>query len=304
MSMPINTGSFTKALWPGVNAWYGKKYDEYPVEYTKLFDTHTSRRNYEEDVGTSMFGLAVIKDQNSPVSYDSARQGYITRYTHTVYALGFMITREMVDDDLYDVIGKARAEGLAFSMRQTKEVVGANVYNRAFNASYTGGDGVQLLVATHPNVAGGTQSNILATASDLSEAALEQAAIQIAGWTNDRGLAISLVPDQLIIPKEETFNAARILKSIGRVGTDSNDINAIKELGIYKKGAVVNHYLTDTDAWFIRTNAPHGMKYFERNADEFTTDNDFDTENAKFKARARYSFGWTDWRGLFGSAGA
>lgn len=304
MSMPISTGSFAKALWPGINAWYGKAYSEYPVEWDKLFDKYTSRRNYEEDVGISSFGLAIAKGEGTPVSYDSERQGFVTRYTHVVYALGFIVTREAFEDDLYDVVGQRRAQGLAFSMRQTKEVVGHNVYNRAFNGAFTGGDGVALLVNNHPNVAGGTQSNILATAADISEAALEQACINIQGWTNDRGLQIAIKPKTIVIPYNLEFETARILKTVGRVGTDNNDINALKELGMFPGGMVVSHYLTDTDAWFIRTNAPHGMKYFERRADEFTTDNDFDTENAKFKATARYSFGWTDWRGLFGSAGA
>lgn len=303
MSMPITTGSFAKALWPGINAWYGKAYDEYPVEWDKLFDKNTSRRNFEEDVGVSSFGLAIAKGEGTPVSYDTERQGFITRYTHVVYALGFIITREIMEDDLYDIVGQRRAQGLAFSMRQTKEVVGHNVYNRAYTAGYTGGDGVVLLANNHPNVAGGTQSNILSTASDLSEAALEQAVIQIQGFTNDRGLQISIKPRKLVIPYQQEFEAARILKTVGRVGTDLNDLNAIKEMGIFPDGMFVSHYLTDPDAWFIRTNAPHGMKYFERRGDEFTTDNDFDTENAKFKATARYSFGWTDWRGLFGSPG-
>jgi hypothetical protein len=304
MSMPITTGSFAKALWPGINAWYGKAYNEYPVEWDKLFDKYTSRRNFEEDVGVTSFGLAVQKAEGAPVSYDSERQGFVTRYTHVVYALGFMITREIMEDDQYDIVGQRRAQGLDFSMRQTKEVVGANIYNRAFNSSYTGGDGVALLANNHPNVAGGTWSNILSVASDLSEAALEQACIDIQGFKNDRGLLISIKPRKLIVHYSNEFDAYRILKSVGRTGTDLNDPNAIKEMGIFPEGVFVSHYLTDPDAWFIRTNAPHGLKYFERRSDEFTTDNDFDTENAKFKATARYSFGWTDPRGLYGSPGA
>jgi hypothetical protein len=300
----INTSSFAKTLWPGVNAWYGKAYNEYPVEWDKLFDTFQSRRHFEEDVGISSFGLAMVKPEMASINYDTERQGFTTRYTHVVYALGFMISREIMDDDLYDIVGQRRAQGLAFSMRQTKEVVGANVYNRAFNTSYTFGDGKAILVSDHPNIAGGTWSNVLSVASDLSEAALEQASIDIQGFTNDRGLKIQVLPETLIIPKEISFDAMRILKTVGRVGTDLNDINAIKEMGLFKKGMVVNHYLTDTDAWFIRTNVQHGMKHFERDADEFGTDDDFDTENAKFKARARYSFGCTDPRSLFGSPGA
>lgn len=300
----ITTSSFAKALWPGVNAWYGKAYNEYPVEWDNLFEKNTSRRAFEEDVGVTSFGLATVKTEGGGISYDTERQGFTTRYVHVVYGMGFVITREAFDDDLYDVVGQRKAQGLAFSMRQTKEVIGANVYNRAFNSSYTGGDGVSLINASHPNITGGTWSNQISTASDLSEAALEQAFIDISLLKNDRGLQIALRPEKLIIPPQLEFEAARILKTEGRVGTDLNDVNALKTLGKFSGGVVINHYLTDTDAWFIRTNAPHGMKYFERRGDEFNMDNDFDTENAKFKATARYSFGWTDPRGLYGSAGA
>lgn len=291
------------AGWPGINAWYGKAYNEYSVEYTDLFEKHSSSRAWEEDVGTSGLGLAVQKGEGAPISYDSERQGFVTRYQHAVFALGFVITREMMEDDQYDIVGKRKSEGLAFSMRQTKEIIGANVYNRAFSGSYLGGDGVALISASHPNVAGGTWSNQIATAADLSEAALEQACIDIAGYTNDRGLLIAVKPEALIIPRQLIFEAKRILGTEGRVGTDLNDLNAIKTMGLIPK-VVTNHYLTDPDAWFIRTNVKHGMKYFERRADSFEMDNDFDTENAKFKATARYSFGWTDPRGLYGSAGA
>jgi len=299
----MNSGSFAKALWPGVNAWYGRAYEQYPEEYTKLFDKQTSSKAFEEDVGISSFGLAVQKSEGAPISYDSERQGFITRYQHAVYALGFIITREMMEDDQYDVIGKRKAEGLAFSMRQTKEVIGANVYNRAFNAGFLGGDGVSLLNTAHPNIKGGTWSNQIATASDLSEAALEQACIDIAGFTNDAGLLIAVRPETLIIPRQLIFEAKRILGTDGRVGTDNNDLNAIKSLGSIP-AIVTNHFLTDTDAWFIRTNVQNGMKYMERRADAFDMDNDWDTENAKFKATARYSFGWTDPRALYGSPGA
>lgn len=299
----MNSGSFAKALWPGVNAWYGRAYDAYPEEYTKLFDKFTSTKAFEEDVGISSFGLAVQKSEGTPISYDSERQGFITRYQHAVYALGFIITREMMEDDQYDVIGKRKAEGLAFSMRQTKEVLAANVYNRAFNSSYVGGDGVSLINASHPNIKGGTWSNQIATASDISEAALEQACIDIAGFTNDAGLLIAVRPEALIIPRQLIFEAKRILGTDGRVGTDNNDLNAIKTLGSIPT-VITNHFLTDTDAWFIKTNVQNGMKYWERRADAFDMDNDWDTENAKFKATARYSFGWTDARALYGSAGA
>lgn len=299
----INSGSFAKALWPGVNAWYGKAYSEYPVEWTKLFEQFKSTRQFEEDVGVSSFGLAVVKPEGAPIYYDSERQAFITRYQHVTYALGFIITREIMEDDQYDVVGQRKAQGLAFSMRQSKEIIAANVYNRAFNSSYTGGDGKELLATDHPLFAGGTWANELSTAADLSEASLEQAHIDIAGFTNDRGLLISVRPKALIIPRQLMFEAKRITAPTGRPGTDTNDVNAMKAMGLVPE-VVVNHYLTDTDAWFLRTDAPHGMKYFERRGDSFDMDNDFDTENAKYKATARYSFGWTDPRGLFGSPGA
>lgn len=299
----ITSSSFAKALWPGVNAWYGRAYNEYPEEYTKLFDKHTSNKAFEEDVGISSFGLAVQKAEGAPISYDSERQGFITRYQHAVYALGFIITREMMEDDQYDVIGKRKAEGLAFSMRQTKEVIAANVYNRAFTAGYVGGDGSTMISSSHANIKGGTWSNQISTASDLSEAALEQACIDIAGFTNDAGLLIAVRPKSLVIPRQLIFEAKRILGTDGRVGTDNNDLNAIKTLGSIPE-VITNHFLTDTDAWFIRTDVKDGLKYMERRADSFDMDNDWDTENAKFKATARYSFGWTDPRAIYGSAGA
>lgn len=306
----INSGSFAKALWPGVNAWYGKAYNEYSTEYNKLFDTFKSTKQFEEDVGISSFGLAIVKPEGSPISFDSERQAFITRYQHVVYALGFVITREIMEDDQYAVVGQRKAQGLAYSMRQTKEIVAANVYNRAFNTSYVGGDGSTLIAsaagtasASHPLFAGGTATNGPSTWADLSEAALEQAVIDIAGFTNDRGLLIAVKPKTLIIPRQLMFEAKRILGSDGRVGTDNNDLNAIKNMGLIPE-TVVNHYLTDADAWFIRTDVPHGMKHFERRGDAFDMDNDWDTENAKYKATARYSFGWTDWRGIYGSQGA
>lgn len=305
----INTSSFAKALWPGVNKWWGEAYNQYPVEWDKLFEKNTSRKAFEEEVGTSHFGLAVAKSEGSPVTYDAARQGFTSRYQHVVYALGFIITREAFDDDQYDVVGKLKAQSLAFSMRQTKEIVGANIFNRAFSTSYLGADGSSLIAsaggggsASHPNVAGGTYTNGVAAAVDLSEAALEQACIDIAGFTNDRGLKIAVRPKKLVIPKELMFEAHRILKTDGQVYSADNTLNAIKTMGMIPE-VVVNHYLTDTDAWFILTDVPNGLKYFERNGDEFTMDEDWDTENAKYKARARYSFGWTDPRGIYGSPG-
>lgn len=299
----ITTGSFAKAMWPGVNAWYGKAYNDYAVEYTELFDTHKSNKGWEEDVGVSSFGLAVQKAEGAPIAYDTERQGWIDRYQHVVFALGFIITKEAFDDDQYEIVGKRKANGLARSMRQTKEIVGANVYNRAFNAAFTFGDGVSLINAAHPNIAGGTWSNQIGTAADLSEAAIEQACIDIAGFTDDRGLLIAARPKSLIIPRQLIYEAKRILGSEHRVGTDNNDINALKTMGAVPK-VVTNHYLTDTDAWFIRTDVSEGMKYFEREADSFDMDNDVDTRNAKYLAFSRYSFGASDKRAIYGSAGA
>ena len=303
MSGIITSSSFAKLLWPGLNSIYGKEYNDYPVEWDQLFEHNTSDRAYEEDLGLSSFGLASVKAEGAPITYDAERQGFTSRYNHVVYALGFIITREIYEDDQYGKVGAQKAKALARSMRQTKEIVGANIYNRAFSGSYTGGDGVSLLNASHPNVAGGTFSNVMSVASDLSEAALEQAVIDIASFRDDRGLLIAAKPTQLIIPYQLQFEAARILTSDGRVGTDLNDPNVIKDKGIFNK-VTINHYLTDADAWFIRTNVKDSVKYFERRGDQFEMDNDFDTENAKFKATARYSFGWSDPRGLYGSQGA
>lgn len=303
MSGIITSSSFAKLLWPGLNSIYGKEYNDYPVEWNQLFELNTSDRAYEEDLGLSSFGLASVKAEGAPITYDAERQGFTSRYNHVVYALGFIITREIYEDDQYGKVGAQKAKALARSMRQTKEIVGANIYNRAFNSSYVGGDGVSLLNAAHPNVAGGTFSNTISVASDLSEAALEQAVIDIAGFRDDRGLLIAAKPEQLIIPYQLQFEAARILTSDGRVGTDLNDPNVIKDKGIFNK-VTINHYLTDPDAWFLRTNIKDGVKYFERRGDQFEMDNDFDTENAKFKATARYSFGWSDPRSIYGSQGA
>tara|TARA_R110000751_G_scaffold249031_1_gene348772 strand:+ start:9877 stop:10803 length:927 start_codon:yes stop_codon:yes gene_type:complete len=308
--MAINSGSFAKALWPGVDTWYGQAYDEHKVEYTDLFDTVTSKKAFEEDVGVSAFGLAPVKTEGGSITYDTERQAFVTRYVHVAYGLGFIVTREIFDDDLYGVVGQRRAKGLAFSMRQTKETVAANVYNRAFDTSYLGGDGSTLIASAgggssnHPNFAGGTWTNGPSTASDLSEASLEQACIDIMKFTDDRGLKIAVMPKCLIIPVDLVFDAERILKSTLRVATADNDSNALKDMGKFPDGVKVNHYLSDTNAWFIRTNAQNGMKCYNRRAMDFSIDNDFDTENAKFKATERYSLGWTDARCMYGSAGA
>jgi hypothetical protein len=302
----INTGSFAKALWPGINKWYGEAYKEWPVEFTQRFDEEKSTKAYEEDVGVSGFGLAGEKSEGSPVSYDEAQQGFVDRYVNKTYALGFIVTEEAMEDNQYNLsaLGKKKAQALAFSMRQTKEILGANIYNRGFNSGYTYGDGVELFSALHPNKAGGTFSNEPVIAADLSEAALEQACIDIADYRNDRGLRISMMPRTLHIPKELMFEAERILKSVLQNDTANNAINALRSTGMFSGGVKVNHYFTDADAWFVRTNCLDGMKYFNRRATKFGIDNDFDTSNAKFKSSFRCSYGNTDPRAVYGSAGA
>ena len=299
----INTGSFPKLIYPGVRTWYATEYNKYSPQWPDLFEKTTSSRAFEEEVGFSGLGLLQVKAEGGGINYDTARQGFTVRYTPTVFALGFTITREMYEDDQYGVIGKKKAEFLAFSAQQTKEINGANVFNRAFNASYTGGDGVSMVNASHANVAGGTQSNTLATNANFSEAALEQAVIDIMGFTDDRGLRIALNGQSLHIPKDLSFEAERVLRSDLRVGTPNNDPNALRLMGKFPKGVFVNQYLTSSTAWFIRTDAKNGTKYVERRGDNFDMENDFDTENAKFKVTGRYTFGWTDWRQVYGAQG-
>ena len=303
----ITTNNFAKDLIPGVKTWFGQKYKEYPIEYLDIFEKMNSTRAFEEEVGVTGFGLAAIKNEGTGIAYDEQEQGFVSRYTHVTYGLGFIITREMYEDGIAVTVALRRANSLAFSIRQTKEIVGANILNRAFTAAYTMGsnsDGKELCATDHPNKAGGTWRNELSTPADLSESALEQACIDIAGFTTDKGLTIAIRPKALIIPQALEFDAYRILESIGQSGTANNDINALRSSGKFPQGIIVNHYLTDTDAWFIKTDCPDGLKYMERRADSFGTENDFDTENAKFKATFRGSFGWSDPRGIFGSPGA
>lgn len=299
----ITTGNHPKALWPGIKAWWGRVYDEHVTEYTDLFDEDTSERSYEEDVEVTGFGLAPIKAEGAAVSYDSETQGPVSRYTHSAYALGFIVTYEELQDNLYEKVGKRRAQALAFSMRQTQENVGANVYNRAFNSSFTGGDGVELLSTAHVTV-DGNQSNHLTVAADLSEASLEDLIIQVMGATNSRGLKISLMPKKIIVPRQLWFETNRILGSVLQNDTANNAINVLKATNALPMGIAVNHYFTDVDAWFVRTNVPRGLIHYSREAVSFTQDNDFDTSNAKSKCYQRDSYFWTDWRTLFGSPGA
>lgn len=300
--MPISTAVFAKALWPGVNKWYGKAYNQFKTEYDAIFTTYKSSKAWEEDMSISSFGLAVQKPEGEAISYDIEQQGFLDRYTHATFGLGFGITKEMIEDNQYKEPAARNAQELAFSMRQTKEVIGAQILNRAFNGSFVYGDGVSLINASHPNVAGGTWSNQIAVAADLSEAALEQACIDIGKYTNDRGLRIAVRPQKLVVPVDLDFEADKILKTEYEVGTPNNTVNVVRSR--FPGGKVLNHYLTDTDAWFIITDVPNGLKYFERRADSFDMDDDFSTDNALYKATARYSFGCSDKRSIYGSQGA
>jgi len=281
------------------------EYEEHPKEWMSLFEVNSSRKAYEQVVLQSGFGLASVKAQGDSVSYDTTKQGYTTTLTHVTYALGYVVTMEEIDDNLYADVSKGRSSALAMSMNTTINTVAANVYNRATTAGYTGGDGIVLLSASHPTRAG-NQSNILNPAADLSESALEDMLIQIAGAQNDRGLQIALMPDKLLIPRQEVYNAARILKSVLQNDTANNAVNALKAMNALPGGFEVNHYFTDTDQWFVRTRLPSksGMLMFNRKPVAFSQDNDFDTENAKAKAMTRFSVGWGDWRAVYGSPGA
>ena len=303
MAGVITTASHPKALWPGVKAWWGQVYAEHVEEYTDLFDKDSSSQNYEEDVQLTGFGLAPRKAEGSGVVYDSEVQGFTTRYTHVAYALGYVVTKEELDDNLYENVSKRRSSALAMSFRQTKENVAANVYNRAFTAGYVGGDGATLASTAHPNTSGGTWANRPAVDVDLSEAALEDAMIAIMGFQNDRGLLINVMPRSLIIARNEWYNANRILKSVYTPGSANNDVNVLKATNALPEGIKMNHYLTSPRAWFLRTNIQNGMKYYERTGISFDQDNDFDTMNAKAKGYERYSFGWTDPRAVYGVNG-
>ena len=299
----ITTASHPKALWPGIKAWWGQVYDEHPEEYSKLFDSETSSQNYEEDVQLTGFGLAPRKSEGSGVAYDSEVQGFTTRYTHVAYALGYIVTKEELDDNLYEQVSRRRAAALAMSFRQTKENVGANIYNRAFSSSYTGGDGVALAATNHPNVSGGTFANKPTVDADLSEASLEDAMIAVMGFQNDRGLLINVMPKSLIVARQNWYNANRILKSVYTPSSANNAVNVLVATNALPDGIVMNHYLTSPNAWFLRTNIQNGLKYYSRVGIQFDQDNDFDTMNAKAKGYERYSFGWTDPRAIYGVNG-
>jgi hypothetical protein len=302
--MAISRAQLVKELEPGLNALFGLEYKRYENEASQIFDQESSDRAFEEEVMLSGFGTADVKPEGSGVQYDDAQETYTARYTHETVALAFALTEEAIEDNLYDRISSRYTKALARSMATSKQVKGANVLINAFAASgYDGGDGESLCGSAHPTL-NGNQSNIPSTAADLSETSLEQALIDIAGFQDERGLKIAAQGMKMIIPKELQFTAERIMKSQGRVGTADNDINAIKNMGMVPQGFTVNHYLTDTDAWFIKTDTPNGMKHFVRAPLKTAMEGDFDTGNVRYKARERYSFGWSDWRGIYGNAGA
>lgn len=305
MAGVITKGSNPKALWEGMQGWWGTYYNEHPLECLDLFDKKNSSKSYEEVGGLIGFGLAPKKAEGTSVSYDTQSAGITSRYTNETYGLGFMVTLEEQEDNLYiDDIAFDRLAMLAHSMKTTKEIVGANVYNRAFNTAYnpTGESGVSLISSSH-TTGDGTQSNALAVAADLSEASLEDMVIQIKNAKDPRGLQVALRANDLIIPTALEFDAARILKSVLQNDTANNAINALNATGALR-GYKVNHYLTDSDAWFVRTDAMKGMTMFQRKELTLSEDNDFDTDNLKYKAMERYSFGCSDFRGIYGSAGA
>ena len=298
----ISTGNHPKALWPGVKAWWGSEYNKYPEEYTKIFEVRGSGQNYEETVEQTSFGLMPVKPEGQSAAYTSHSQGYTTRFTHVAYAQGYIVTKEEQADNLYEKVSRNRVTSLAFSANQTRENVGANVLNRGWTAGYTGGDGEVLFSTAHTMANGGTFANMI-TGADLSEASLEDLCIQVGNTTDSQGNQISLRPKCLIIPIEEQFNAQRILKSVLQSDTANNAINALNSLNSIPETAV-NHYLSDTDAFFITTDAPEGLVWYDRETPEFTHDGDFDTENDKSKVYMRFSNGWSDPRGAFASQGA
>ena len=302
--MAISRAQLAKELEPGLNALFGLEYDRYDNEHSEIFDEESSDRAFEEEVMLAGFSTAPSKSEGGAISFDDAQETFTARYSHETIALAFSITEEAIEDNLYDRLAGRYTKALARSMAQTKQIKAASILNNAFTAgSSAGGDGVSLLSASHPTI-NGTQSNLLTVAADLNETSLEQALIDIAGFQDERGLKIAVRGMKLIIPKELQFVAERVLNSNLRVGTADNDPNAIKNMGMVPEGAVVNHFLTDTDAFFIKTDAPNGLKHFNRAAIKTAMEGDFDTGNMRFKARERYSFGFSDWRCLFGTPGA
>ena len=302
--MAISRQQLAKELEPGLNALFGLEYQNYENQHTEIYDIENSDRAFEEEVMLSGFANAAVKAEGSAVTFDTANEAFTSRYTHETVALAFAITEEAIEDNLYDRIATRYTKALARSMAQTKQIKAANVLNNGFNSSFPGGDGKELFADDHPTQSAGTLKNELSTSADLSETSLEQAMIDIAAFKDERGFKIAARGLKLIIPSELQFTAERILRSPARVGTADNDLNALSSKGMLPQGYVVNNYLTDTDAFFIKTDVPNGMKMFNRANLKTAMEGDFDTGNVRYKARERYSFGFSDWRGMFGSPGA
>jgi len=302
--MAISRAQLLKELLPGLNALFGMEYARYGEEHKEIFETETSERSFEEETKLSGFSAAPVKNEGSAISYDNGQEAWTARYNHETIALGFSLTEEAIEDNLYDSLSSRYTKALARAMAYTKQVKAAAVLNNGFDSDYKGGDGVELFSTLHPLVSGGNNSNEPSTAADLNETSLEAAVIQIAGWTDERGLLIAAKPRKLIVPPSLMFVATRLLETELRVATADNDINAIKSNGSIPEGYAVNHFLTDDDAWFLTTDVPNGLKHFVRTPMSTSMDGDFDTGNVRYKARERYSFGWSDPLGMFGSPGA
>jgi len=302
--MAISRSQLLKELLPGLNALFGLEYARYGEEHKELYETESSERSFEEETKLSGFSAAPVKNEGGAISYDNAQEAWTTRYSHETIALGFSITEEAIEDNLYDSLSARYTKALARAMAYTKQVKAASVLNNGFNASYTGGDGVALFSTAHPLVSGGTNSNTFTTEADLNETSLEAAVIQIAAWTDERGLLIAAKPKKLVVPPSLMFVATRLLETKLRVGTTNNDISAINNNGTIPEGYTVNHFLTDVNAWFLLTDVPNGLKHFERTPLQNSMDGDFDTGNVRYKSRERYSFGWSNPLGAFGSSGS
>ena len=302
--MAISRAQLLKELLPGLNALFGLEYARYGEEHKEIYETETSERSFEEETKLSGFSAAPVKNEGAAIAYDNAQEAWTARYNHETIAMGFSLTEEAIEDNLYDSLSARYTKALARAMAYTKQVKAAAVLNNGFNANYAGGDGVALFSSAHPLVSGGTNSNIPSVAADLNETSLENAVIQIAAWTDERGLLIAARPKKLIVPSALQFVATRLLETKLRVGTADNDINAIENNGSIPEGYTINHFLTDSNAWFLTTDVPNGMKHFVRTPMSTGMDGDFDTGNVRYKARERYSFGWSDPLGMYGSAGA
>jgi hypothetical protein len=302
--MAINRAQLVKELEPGLNALFGLEYNRYENEHEEIFDTETSERAFEEEVMLSGFGEAPVKGEGSSVSYDYAQETFTARYSHETIALAFSLTEEAIEDNLYDTLSSRYTRALARSMSQTKQIKAANVLNNGFNSSFPGGDGKELFATDHPTLTAGDQANEPTTAADLNETSLENAMIDISQFKDERGLKVNVQARKLIVPPQLQFVADRLLNTQQRVATSDNDINALRNMGMLPDGYVVNHFLTDTDAFFIKTDSPNGMKHFVRSPIKTGMEGDFETGNVRYKARERYSFGFSDWRGMYGSPGA